>query len=103
MFLKNILNTSIEQAKEELADVEERIDECKKTLSDQKDMLGKLDYYYEQFLSWAAEFENASLEKRKMIICQLINEVRVGRGYKIDIGFNASYRQFFDSNVAFAL
>ncbi|MBQ3426888.1 MAG: recombinase family protein [Clostridia bacterium] len=102
-FSVDILNTSIEQAKEELADVEERIDECKKTLSDQKDMLGKLDYYYDQFLSWAAEFENASLEQRKMIICQLINEVRVGRGYKIDIDFNASYRQFVDSNMAFAL
>ena len=99
----DILNTSIEQTKTELADIEEQLCECNKVLGEKKDVLSKLDYYYDQFVTWADEFENASLEQRKMIICQLINEVRVGRGYKIDIDFNASYRQFFDSNMAFAL
>lgn len=99
----DILNTSIEQTKTELADIEEQLCECNKVLGEKKDVLSKLDYYYDQFVTWADEFEIASLEQRKMIICQLINEVRVGRGYKIDIDFNASYRQFFDSNMAFAL
>ena len=99
----DILNTSIEQTKTELADIEEQLCECNKVLGEKKDVLSKLDYYYDQFVTWADEFENASLEQRKMIICQLINEVRVGRGYKIDIDFNTSYRQFFDSNMAFAL
>ena len=75
----------------------------KKQLDNKQTNISNLDYYYDQFVTWADEFENASLEQRKMIICQLINEVRVGSGYKIDIDFNASYRQFFDSNMAFAL
>lgn len=30
-----------------------------------------------------------------MIICQLIDEINVGRGYNIEIKMNASYGQFF--------
>ena len=63
-------------------------------------MVAKLDYYYQQFITWADEFKNASNEQRKMIICQLIDKIKVGRGYNIEIEFNSSYKQFFgDENI----
>lgn len=35
-----------------------------------------------------------------MIICQLIDKIKVGRGYNIEIEFNSSYKQFFgDENI----
>jgi len=37
----------------------------------------KLDFYYDQFCGWAEEFEDAGLEQRKMIICQLVREINV--------------------------
>ena len=49
---------------------------------------------YRQFKSWAEEFEDASLETKKMIACQLFSRVEVGKGYKIKVTMNMTYRQF---------
>ena len=31
-----------------------------------------------------------------MIVCQLIDRIEIGTGYKADIYFNAGYQQFFN-------
>ncbi len=51
---------------------------------------------YQQFRSWAEEFENASLETKKMIACQLFTRVEIGKGYKVHIELNMTYRQFLE-------
>ncbi len=62
--------------------------------------MGKLDYYYSQFRTWADEFENSTMEQKKMIVwkkmivCQLVKEIRVSRGYEIDMVFDINYEQF---------
>lgn len=38
--------------------------------------------------------EGASLETKKMIACQLFSRVKVGKGYKIKVTMNMTYRQF---------
>lgn len=91
---------SINSTKEEMAEIERQLHECECDLEQQSDMVDKLDYYYQQFVTWADEFENASLEQRKMIICHLIDSIKVGRGYEISIEFNSSYSQFFGDNTA---
>ena len=53
-----------------------------------------LDYYYDQFLSWADEFDRATLKRKRMIAEELLSEVVVGRGYEVTILMNASYQQF---------
>ena len=63
-------------------------------LDNKQGAMGKLGYYYSQFLSWAQEFQNSTLEQRKMIACQLIRGVKVGRGYNVDIEFDMNYQQF---------
>ena len=63
-------------------------------LDNKQGAMGKLGYYYSQFLSWAQEFQNSTLEQRKMIACQLIRGGKVGRGYNVDIEFDMNYQQF---------
>ena len=99
-FPADILAMSINSTKEEMAEIERQLHECECDLEQQSDMVDKLDYYYQQFVTWADEFENASLEQRKMIICHLIDSIKVGRGYEISIEFNSSYSQFFGDNTA---
>ena len=70
------------------------INSVKNKLEEKNDVLNKLDYYYTQFTSWVDEFETATMEQKKMIICQLIKEIRVFKDYNIEIEFNISYRQF---------
>ena len=59
--------------------------------------LEKLDFYYEQFRGWAEEFEDASLEQRKMIVCQLVREVNISRGYELEIVLDVNYEQFLSA------
>ena len=70
------------------------INSAKNKLKEKNEVLNKLDYYYTQFTSWADEFDAATVEQKKMIICQLIKEIRVFKDYNIEIEFNISYRQF---------
>ena len=49
---------------------------------------------YKQFKSWAEEFDSATLEQKKMIACQLLKRVEVGRDYKISVELNMTYSQF---------
>ena len=54
-----------------------------------------MDYFFANFLSWQIwEFEDASLETKKMIACQLFSRVEVGKGYRIKVMMNMTYRQF---------
>ena len=77
--------------------LEMQIGACDTELAAKNDLLKKLDFYYDQFISWADEFENASLERKKMIICQLIKAVKVRKGYELEFEFNISYQQFLAS------
>ena len=47
-----------------------------------------------QFRTWADEFDNSTMEQKKMIACQLIREVKVSRGYELEIVFDLNYEQF---------
>lgn len=51
-------------------------------------------FYYSQFRIWADEFDNSTMEQKKMIACQLIREVKVSRGYELEIVFDLNYEQF---------
>ena len=59
----------------------------------------KLDHYYDQFSNWASEFGDATLEERKMIVCNLISEVKVSRGYELYVVMDMNYKQFLSEGV----
>lgn len=98
-FPVDVLSMSINSTKDEMAEADKQLYECDAALDEQIDVLNKLDFYYEQLITWADEFETASREQQKMIICQLIDAIKIGRGYNIEIEFNASYKQFFSDEL----
>ena len=51
---------------------------------------------YQQFKTWAEEFEDASFEAKKMIANQLFKRVEVSKGYKLNIELNLTYQQFLE-------
>ena len=93
-FTTDMLTMSINSTKEEMENVEQRLKDCEDSLEEKSEVLEKLDFYYNQFVSWVDEFENSTMEQKKMIVCHLIKEIRVSRGYELEIEFNISYRQF---------
>ena len=49
---------------------------------------------YKRFKNWAEEFDTASKEQKKMIACQLFERIELGKGYKITLQMNVTYKQF---------
>ncbi|MCR4692696.1 MAG: recombinase family protein [Firmicutes bacterium] len=91
-----MLKLSINTTTAQLNEINGKIAKCEEELDKKKEMLDNLDFYYDSFAGWADEFDNAGMEQKKMIICQLINAVKVRKGYEIEIEFNMSYERFFE-------
>ena len=94
-FTIDTLSMAIESSKEQIRINEQKLTDLELEILDQEGAMKRLDYYYEQFQSWANEFESASMEQQKMIICQLISRIEFQRGYELNIRFNMNYEQFF--------
>ena len=93
-FTPDILSMAIENTKNKLNENVSCLTEKRHQLNCKEEEMGKIDYHYEQFRGWAEEFDSASPERKKMIICTLFKEINVGRGYDIEILMNGSYEQF---------
>ena len=96
-FTPEILSMAIEKCKQKIVDDNNEIQELKLRMENQEDEMGKIDYYYNQFVSWADEFDKASLERKRMIVNSLFSEVAVAKDYEITILMNATYQQFIAS------
>ena len=58
------------------------------------DEIRKLRNYYNEFCSWAEEFDTAPIEIKRTILSKLIDKVELGRGYQVSIRLNVNYEQF---------
>ena len=92
-----MLAIAIERCKEKIADNKSDIKELEIRLANQESEMGRIDYYYNQFVSWADEFDKATLERKRMITGELLSQISVARGYEIQILIKASYQQFIAS------
>lgn len=83
----NLLKTKIEESERKLFELQSE---------EQKQMSGieTIMPEYHQFKSWADEFDQASLEQKKMIACQLFTKIEVGRDYNVFVELNLTYKQF---------
>lgn len=81
--------------------LEARVDEIKSELNElEREELEQVNNAeaiipaYKRFKSWADEFDNATMEQKKMIACQLFSRIDVGRDYVIHVEMNLTYKQF---------
>lgn len=95
-YTPELLTMAIEDTKHKIADNVKLISEKENQLNHEEDELKKIDYYYEQFISWANEFDDSTPERKKMIICTLFKEITVGKGYEINCLMDSSYKQFLE-------
>ena len=90
-----MLSMAIDSVKTELQGTDDALARLNYGLNNSQGAMKKLDHYYEQFRDWAEEYGDATMEERKMIICQLVREIRVSRGYGLDVVMDMNYEQFF--------
>ena len=93
-FSLEVLSNAIEKTKNRILEMQQKQIDIEKQLENEQDTISKIDYCYEQFKSWADEFEDMSLERKKMVSCRLFKEIKVGRGYEITVVTDVTYGQF---------
>jgi DNA invertase Pin-like site-specific DNA recombinase len=88
------LSQAIQAVRSRVADAETKLAALKEEEMQKKQGIDLIAPAYNQFKSWAEEFETATLEQKKMIACYLFRRIEVGRDYKISVELNMSYQQF---------
>ena len=86
-FTIDVLNASISATKEKLAEYEKQIPQVNKEYTDKNEILERLDGYYDTFKGWSDEFATASRERKKMIICKLIDRIEIVKGNQLTFNF----------------
>ena len=82
-FDPDTLAIAIEKCKNKIADTAKELAEKKATLDEQKVEYQNLDKYYDQFVTWAEEFNNSSISRQRMIVNALIDRIYVFKGYQV--------------------
>ena len=85
---------AIKTIKARVAGMEEELERLKAEERRRKEGVELITPAYNQFKTWAEEFDTATLEQKKMIACNLFNRIEVGRDYKITVELNMTYQQF---------
>ena len=67
---------------------------AEKDVADGESILKLLSDSFDELISWAELYEEASFEKKKMIVNCIIKRVDVSRGYKLKVEFNIDFQQF---------
>ena len=93
-FDAELLNELIATCKSDIKQLTAEQATLKAALADLDGEASRLQKDYDDMISWAHIYATASREQKKMILYQLIHRVEVGRGYKINVQFNISYRQY---------
>jgi len=90
------LSQAIQILKDRILDNQAALTELEREEREETERTQKVIPAYKEFKSWADEFDMASLEQKKMIVCQLFRRIEISRGYKITVEMNMTYQQFCD-------
>lgn len=90
------LSQAIQILKDRILDNQAALTELEREEREETERTQKVIPAYKEFKSWADEFDTASLEQKKMIVCQLFRRIEISRGYKITVEMNMTYQQFCD-------
>ena len=90
------LATALQTLRARIDESESRLAQLKVEESEKKTLTDSIIPAYQQFKGWAEEFDSASFETKKMIAGKLFSRVEIGKGYKIKITLNMTYRQFLE-------
>lgn len=93
-FSQEDLSSVITVLREKITASEKRLTEIQNEVAEKKEMSDGIIPAYRQFRTWASEFEESSIEAKKMIVNEIFSRIEIGKGYKIRCIMNFTYKQF---------
>lgn len=88
------LSIAINSVNQKMTDANAQLETIQNEIENQKASMEKVRPNYNRFIGWAGEFASATVERKKMIISQLVKRIEISKGYKINIEMNMDYEQF---------
>ena len=95
-FTEEMLGDLIDKKKNELKAAQDAVRQLDAQAENQEKIALELGRYYDQFTSWADEFDVASMERKRMILSELFSRIELDRGYQIRFEVDLNYRQFLE-------
>lgn len=90
----DILNEMILDTKEQISIAEADMQKAQAEIDGYEQLAAEIKQDYNKVLSWADLFDNSTMEAKKMIVAQLIKQVRVDKNYHLDIDLNVRFEKF---------
>ena len=88
-----LLNRKHDEAERAVAEKQAAVRSLEREFWNSQDTMSKVTRQYKEVLTWAGMYAESAIDVKKMIVAQLIREVRVSRDYKFEIDFKISERQ----------
>ena len=98
-FESDQLSSLLKDVQRQINDTKTQIETLESEAANKKASMSNFRSLYENFKGWAEEYENCTVEQKKMIISQLVDRIEVRKGYRINMVFNMTYKQFCDDWV----
>lgn len=95
-FSEEVLGQMIEKKKSELVAAQKSVKELTSQAENQDAIAAKAGTYFDQFTSWADEFDAAPMERKRMILSELFSRIELDRNYQIRFEVELNYQQFLE-------
>ena len=87
----DFLSSAIEQTERELEEAQLAAESARQQLADIEKLAQQRKDELNEIITWADVYGGATLERKKMIVSQLIKKVSIGRGYQVSVEFNITF------------
>jgi DNA invertase Pin-like site-specific DNA recombinase len=88
-----MLNKKYDEVNSAINEKESIVKMLEQELANANDAVNKITKQYNDILTWADMYAASAMDVKKMVVAQLIREIRVSEGYNIEIDFRISERQ----------
>ena len=92
-----LLMKNIRSVEAQIAEQQEKLDTLNAEMTDKKASMESIKPLYDSFKGWSEEYDESTMEQKKMIIAQLVDRIEVGRDYTVSIVLNMTYQQFCEN------
>ena len=96
-FSPDVLSKVIKSTEAKISETETAIETLNTEMTGKKKSMESLKPMYEVFVGWAREFDDSTIEKKKMIISALVSKIEVFKGYKLNVELNMDYQEFCEN------
>lgn len=93
-FTPQMLKCAIDEAEQRRTTAENDYLTAQKFLDESEMYLADMSAKYDKFIQWSEVFNTATIEAKKMIVCQIIERVDVFRDYNLKVKFTINVEQF---------